>query len=259
MLLNKNKETCIFINSCDKTHDVARYFIKSFHKFIKNDYLDVFIGVNKKVHDKEYSFLNYIYAPKSNWKIETTLQLDELKNKYGYQNVIHILDDFIFCDYSDLDDLIEIIKLFKQKKIKYLCLKKVKECFAVNILSSIRSKDKISKIRENYPYYTSLQISLWDIEYFKKNIECCKSIWNFERLQLLKNHYNVSKDLFHYNHVVEKGEWNYGTLRYIEKYVSHFNPGNRQFRKSFLGSQIFYLQKISFFIFGFLIMRIRKN
>ena len=26
----KDNETCIFINSCDKTHDVAEYFLKSF-------------------------------------------------------------------------------------------------------------------------------------------------------------------------------------------------------------------------------------
>ena len=44
----KDNETCIFINSCDKTHDVAEYFLKSFDKFITNNYYEIFIGINKK-------------------------------------------------------------------------------------------------------------------------------------------------------------------------------------------------------------------
>ena len=54
----------------------------------------------------------------------------------------------------------------------------------------------INKIRENYPYYSSLQISLWDIDYFIKNISNCKSIWHFERQQLTKNHYHIKKIFF---------------------------------------------------------------
>ena len=52
----------------------------------------------------------------------------------------------------------------------------MKECFVVNILSSIRSKKKFLRL-EKIIITTPLQISLWDIDYFIKNIECCKSIW----------------------------------------------------------------------------------
>ncbi len=257
MTKNKYSETCIFINSCDKTHDVAEYFLKSFNKFIINNYYEIFIGINKKEHNKKYNFLNYIYAPCSNWQIETLYQLNFLKKK-GFKNVIHILDDFIFNKETNLDDLKHFLKYFKNEKIHYLCLKKMEECIFVSILNNFKFK-KINKIRENYPYYSSLQISLWDIDYFIKNIENCKSIWNFERQQLTKNHYHVKKNFFHYKHIVEKGEWDYHTSNYIEKYLDSFKAGTRPFRKSFLGREIFILKKISFNLFGFLIMRIRGN
>ena len=259
MSLNNKNKVCIFINSCDKTHDVAIYFLKSFEKYIKNNHFEVFIGINEKKHDEKYKSLNYVFAKKSNWKEETIYQLNQLKKKYGYEKIIHILDDFIFCDHSNLKDISSIIKYYNLKKLKYLCLKKLDECFIVNILNKLRSKNLIYKIRDDYPYYTSLQISLWDIDYFIKNIENCKSIWNFERQQLTKNHYHVKKNIFHYKHIVEKGEWDYHTSNYIEKYLDSFKAGSRPFRKSFLGREIFILKKISFNLFGFLIMRIRGN
>lgn len=259
MSLNNKNKVCIFINSCDKTHDVAIYFLKSFEKYIKNDHFEVFIGINEKKHDEKYKSLNYVFAKKSNWKEETIYQLNQLKKKYGYEKIIHILDDFIFCDYSNLKDISSIIKYYNLKKLKYLCLKKLDECFIVNILNKLRSKNLIYKIRDDYPYYTSLQISLWDINYLLENIHKCKSIWDFERQQLTKFHHYLNYNFFHYKHVVEKGQWNYGSSNYIEKYVDNFIPGDRMFRKSLFGYQVFYIKKISFFIFGFLIMRIKGN
>ena len=79
MLLNLNKETCIFINSCDKTFDVAEYFLKSFQKYIENNNLKIFMGINDKKHLKKYNFINYISSPKSNWKYETLFQLNIIK------------------------------------------------------------------------------------------------------------------------------------------------------------------------------------
>ena len=259
MFLNKNRDTCIFINSCDKTHDVAKYFLKAYTKYIKNDQLDVFIGVNKRKHHKNYKFLNYIFTPKSNWKLETLFQLNILKRQYGYKKVIHILDDFIFSNHSNIRDLKNTLSYFETNNLKYLCLKNMNECGLFTLINSFMLRSDINKVRHSYPYYTSLQISLWDIKYFIKNIENCETIWNFERQQISKNHYHLKYNFFHYKHVVEKGEWDYGSSNYINRYVGKFFPGDRPFRKSFFGYQIFYIKKFSFFLFGFLLMRIRGN
>lgn len=259
MLLNLNKETCIFINSCDKTFDVAEYFLKSFQKYIENNNLKIFMGINDKKHSKKYSFINYISSPKSNWKYETIFQLNIIKKKYNFKNVILILDDFIFHEKTDMYNVYSLINEFEIKKIPYLCLKKMDESLLIHLVNLFKEKKTINKIRNNYPYYTSLQIALWNIDYLLSNVKQSKSIWHFERQQLSKNHYHVSDNLFHYIHIVEKGEWNYGTKRYVEKFVCEFDPGHRKFRGSFFGEIIFNLKKFSFLIFGFMIMRIRKN
>ena len=77
------------------------------------------------------------------------------------------------------------------------------ECGLFTLINSFMLRSDINKVRHSYPYYTSLQISLWDIKYFIKNIENCETIWNFERQQISKNHYHLKYNFFH---VVEKGE-----------------------------------------------------
>ena len=114
-----------------------------------------------------------------------------------------------------MQDIYPLLKEFDLKNIKYLCLKKMDESLLIKLLNSFKEKSAINKIRNNYPYYTSLQIALWNIDYLILNIEKCSSIWNFERQQLSKSHYQVRDNIFHYIHIVEKGEWNYGTKRYI--------------------------------------------
>ena len=42
-------------------------------------------------------------------------------------------------------------------------------------------------------------------------------------MKISNNHYQVRTNLFHYKHVVEKGEWNYGSSKYIEKYLTRFS------------------------------------
>ena len=158
-----------------------------------------------------------------------------------------------------MHNVYSLINEFEIKKIPYLCLKKMDESLLIHLLNLLKEKKIINKIRYNYPYYTSLQIALWNIDYLLSNIEQSKSIWHFERQQLSKEHYQVRNNLFHYTHIVEKGEWNYGTKRYVEKFLCKFEPGQRKFRGSFFGEIFFYFRKISFLIFGFLILRIRKN
>ena len=122
MRLNNN--TCIFINSCDKTHDIAKYFLFSFKKYIKKNNFKIFIGINEKEHSKEYDFINYVKSPKTNWKYETLFQLNILKKKYKFKNVILILDDFIFNEKTNMQDIYPLLKEFDLKRFKYLCQKK---------------------------------------------------------------------------------------------------------------------------------------
>ena len=48
MSLDKVNETCIFINSCDNTHDVAEYFLRSLKNILEIIYLIYLLELIKK-------------------------------------------------------------------------------------------------------------------------------------------------------------------------------------------------------------------
>ena len=249
--------TCFFINSSDNTSDVASIFLKSYTKYVKNNPLKIFMGINKKRHNN-YNFINYLQANKSNWKDETLYQLNILKNKYKIKNVILTLDDFIFNKEKNCSEINELIKLFDNKKLKYLSLKKLDESKFTDLKNLFRKKKSINKLRYSYPYYSSLQISLWDIDYLIDNIMSCTSIWNFELLKSSNNHHDVNEDYFSYKHIVEKGEWNYYTPLYVRKYIGEFKPGSRKVKKDLFGFFIYNIRIISFYVFGFSILKLKN-
>ena len=251
-------KTCFFINSSDKTHDIATLFLKGFSKYIINNPLQVYMGVNQKRH-KKYKFIHYIEADKTNWRNETLDQLNILKNNFNIKNVILVLDDFILNKEKDCSEINVLLEIFNNKKLKYLSLKRLNESKIINFIESFKKKDIINKLRYSYPYYSSLQIAVWDIDYLIDNIKYSSSIWNFEHLKRSNNHYQVKDDYFSYRHIVEKGDWNYYTPSYVRKYIGDFNPGNRKVKKNFIGFIIFNIKIISFFVFGFLISNLKKK
>ena len=249
--------TCFFINSSDNTSDVASIFLKSYTKYVKNNPLKIFMGINKKRHNN-YNFINYLHANKSNWKNETLYQLNILKNKYKIKNVILILDDFIFNKEKNCSEINELLKLFDNEKLKYLSLKKLDESKFTDLKNFFHTKKSINKLRFSYPYYSSLQISLWDIDYLINNIKSCTSIWNFEILKNSNNHHHVNDDYFSYKHIVEKGEWNYYTPLYVRKYIGEFKPGSRKVKSDLFGFLVYNIRIIFFYVFGFSILRLKK-
>lgn len=251
-------KTCIFINSCDKTHDVAKIYLKGHSKYIQNNSYKTFIGINKLKHDKKYDFLNYVSCKASDWKNETISQLSILKNEYKYTNVILVLDDFIFNKKIDCTNLNFFLDQFKKKSLKYLSLKNHNESFLISLINKFYLKNKINKLRNNYPYYSSLQIAIWDIDYLINNIKISRSIWDFETLKNSDNHYHVKYNYFSYQHIVEKGEWNYYSPIYVRRYIGDFNPGKRKVKKDLFGFLIFNIRFVCFFLFGFSLSRIRK-
>ena len=66
------------------------------------------------------------------------------------------------------------------------------------------------EIPSSHPYYSSLQVALWNIDYLIKRANSCSDIWNFEKKIISdEKHFSVKKNLMNYRHVVEKGKWDY--------------------------------------------------
>jgi len=252
--------TAIFIMSCDKTRDVLNHFVLSFNKYWVNQTLPIYLATNDLGELENFKNSSLISASKSNWKLETLSQLNSIKyNNPDISHLLVMLDDFILNDYVNNEMLFNLISFVETKKIHYLRLKRLEDSFFYKLAQGIKlynldSGEKIFKIRKSHPYYSSLQISLWDIDYLISILNNIENIWDFELQQKPNSvHYSVLKNLFSYRHVVEKGKWESYAKKYCIKYIGYFNQGNREIHKSNLVKEfVDVIKKIKFFLFGYL-------
>ena len=259
------KKTAIFLNTCDKNQDVCEYFLTAFDRYWKDNQLIKIAGTNKlDINLKKHGF--YIVSSKpTNWKQETISQLKEVKCKFpDISYVLLFLDDFILNKKVDNERILEILNNLNNEK--YIRLKVVEEGLFMKI-NNFFSKRKLWRnskgieIRDSHPYYSSLQVAIWDIDYLIFCVENSMSIWDFETPKPYHSkHYAVTKNYFSYRHIVEKGEWDVGVENYCKKYVDFFNRGNRpQKKRKLIDSIILSIKNILFKLFGYMFMKIRKR
>ena len=252
--------TAIFIMSCDNTRDILNHFIKGFNLYWKNNKLQIYLGCNQSEHRLNFSHTILLSTPKFNWKEETLNQLFQIKkHNNDIKHLLIILDDFIFNKHVNNSALLELIKYVENENIKYLRLKKLEDSFIYKLLQyfntiKICKNIKIFKIRNSHPYYSSLQIAIWDIDYLISIINSIDNIWEFELQHKSPNsHYSVMQNIFYYKHVVEKGKWESYAKSYCKKNINYFIKGNREVHKiTFQDKFIKTLKRIKFFFFGYL-------
>ena len=246
--------------SCDYTHDIMAHLLSSFDKYWKDNELDIFIGSNYNTIDppkKNYFIVN---SNKGNWKTESIEQINIIKNTNpNISHVILFLDDFILKKNVNTLRLNNVLNHVQSRDIKYLRLKKLEDSLLINFLNIFKKKlnidnEKIFKIRKSHPYYSSLQVAIWDINYLLETIIKSENIWNFEnRYNKETDHYSVSRNIFDYKHLVEKGNWEFYARNYCIKYIGYFNKGNRNLNTNSLKNKLkLIMKRIKFLIFGYI-------
>ena len=260
------KKIAIFIMSCDKTADVARIFVDAFSKHWPNCPYEIYMGVNQNTtHLKTISAIP-VFSPNSNWREETKNQL-ELITRIA-PNVSHLmvfLDDFILKSTVDNSVVGKVTDHALNAAYNYLGLKELELSYisrAINLIKSKKLDDCLRVINTplSHPYYSSLQVAIWDIDHLLSVLESCTSIWDFEKIKDQSFfHKNISESIIDYEHIVEKGKWNLAAQKICLKSVGNFNSGSREFfkveKKHILKIR---LSKILFPIFGYSFYRIRR-
>ena len=248
-----NKDVGVFVISCDQTSDVLHHFLLAYKKFnlLKNS---VFIGSNGNKVYKKLKYSKPIISKKSDWRTETLDQIKKIKKKYKKKKIILFLDDFIL-ESVDKNRFYNAIEFSLKKNIKYLTLREQKLSLIEKLFMGIKYKSEIFKISKKYPYYTSLQVTIWDIDYL---IDCLKNninIWEFERLKSKYNHYAVKNTVIKYRHVVEKGKWIFYAKNYCKKNCDKFIEGKRKTNLSLNFIINFYVSRLLIKLFGRIILR----
>ena len=252
--------TAIFIMSCDKTRDVLLHFIKGFNIYWGDNSLPIFLGTNDELLPDDFNNVTLLSVPKSSWKQETIEQISLLKKiNPSITHVLVMLDDFILNSKVDNPILLNLINSCELESLKYVRLKRIEEGFIRTILYLFftphkNTLPKIFKIRKSHPYYSSLQIALWDINYLNSCVHKAENIWHFELQKTSEfDHFSVINNIFNYRHIVEKGKWEPYSYKYCLKYINYFNENNREFNPSKIENKIVNcIKRIKFLFFGYL-------
>ena len=256
----------ILICTNPKNIDVLNHMLTSLNKSTKPNYIEVFISKIKLGEFSNIKF-NFIDTYSSNWKDETLYQLEYIKTKHvDTKNILIILDDFLFYKNINWEKIHEFNEQMIINDMKHLMLKPIDDSILNKIYSASQSRYLVGeyfyhKIRKNHPYYYSLQICIWDINYLIASINSCKNIWDFETQQnRVDKHYCIKQDFIFYKHIVEKGKWTFYAQKYCNKNIGFFLPGTRGFGQYKLSEIIlFKLRKYLIFpIFGYSILKMKQ-
>lgn len=246
--------------SCDKTSDVLTHMLIGFNKYWDDNQFNVFVGVNENDLKLNSNKIKTIKSKINNWKSESLEQINHiLEINPELTHVILFLDDFILNKKVDNNALNQICKNVISSNTKYLRLKKIEESLFMNFINKFRKKTTISgksifKIRKSHPYYSSLQVAIWDINHLIETIKNSKNIWDFENIVYSSvDHFSVSDNIFNYRHVVEKGNWEFYAENFCNKYLNYFQKGNRKMNSNTLFNKIkLKLKRFKFLIFGYI-------
>lgn len=240
--------------SCDHTHDVLIHLQKSFDKFWPDCPFDIYIGSNTKMLDSKYI---YIDVKQNGWKLETLDQISKIQSfDITITHLIVFLDDFILKSKVYNTKLNNIINFIFKNKIKYIRLKKIEEPILRLIYNKILffgNKLPYHKIRKTHPYYSSLQVAIWEIDYLKKSVRDCDNIWKFEEVVSSNEHYTVKNNIFQYRHIVEKGLWEFYAKDFCIKHIEYFNESNRNWQSKTLSRKLYYFfKRVKFLTLGYI-------
>jgi len=216
------------ILSFGKNNDLFKPVIKNLFKNGDMSLFDVYwltTNNNKaKIQTEDYP-VNILCVDNADWKREITAQLQELSNVINGNYFILMLDDFIFHKPFNSRQIYQMAKEAEKRQLNYVRLKKEeKSIFNLVLKLYTASFDNFKTINKSHPYYSSLQLSVWDLQYIETIIERSKNIWDFETIKTDYRHYLCDLRL-PYSHILERGELFPWAIKYIgsedfERYLS---------------------------------------
>jgi len=249
-------DTCIFVSSSDNTYDVFSLVSRSVAEKWPSEVFDFYVGLNEKIAKAPF---HTVSAPVSGWRTELGYQINALPEKFRY--IILILDDFFFYERVEPDELARLMDMVRGRHIHYLRLKPLERSGLGKVLVFLRNlrknSDGIIRLDDDEPYYSSLQVAIWDRAYLAKMLNQSGSIWEFEHNMISgSKHYATTRKLLRYDHLVEKGRW----FKHAPETLDFRDPESferRGFEQSLLKHSRIY-NRIKFFLFGYVFFRLRR-
>lgn len=198
-------EVAILICSSDSRIDIFQRLFPSVLKFWANCPYRIYVGLNSDLQMP--AGVSTLIAPKSTWRTESLEQVRQLSESH----LLVILDDFLFEAPVNQTRLSMLVAEAVSKDLPYLRLLPLGLPLFARLLTYFRRQDEknLESIRQSRPFHSSLQIAIWNRQYFIDMLMQKGSIWDFEhQVRPGFRHYAVTGDPpIVYRHLVEKGRW----------------------------------------------------
>jgi hypothetical protein len=216
----------VVICSSDNRLDILERVLPSLLKFWPDCPYTIYVGLNS--NREVATNIKTLLARPSEWRRECLEQVAQISETH----VIVILDDFLFQRPVDQQRMAELIDATLRSNISYLRLMPFGKPLLKQLFGMIRRRSQtgIQVINEDRPFYSGLQIALWDKRHFMSLLELEGSIWDFEHQKVHGvAHYIVTgTPPIHYTHLVEKGRWLPYALLLLSRAGFPTNLGARQ-------------------------------
>jgi hypothetical protein len=199
------RDVCVFICSSDSRRDILERVVPSLLKFWPDCPYPIYAGLNS--NPRLWPAITSLAASTSEWRHECLEQLSQIAETH----VIVVLDDFLFQRPVDQSRVSSLVSLVLDSDIAYLRLLPLGKSLAQRLIGPTRNKlsDGIESIHERRPFYSSLQIAIWEKSHLISMLGKQGSIWDFEHYSRPGVPHFAIKDSppIIYRHLVEKGRW----------------------------------------------------
>jgi len=232
----------IFISTSENTVDVFDCLVNNMSKAFSAIPCQKFYGISTETTMNAKKCFTPICSQRiSSWKDELLDQLRLLPDDIDF--ILLSLDDFYFFKRVNLNELSTVYCEMVEEGYDYLRLK-YDNYSLFGRVEYLNSSLSIKKIPVSFKYISSLQVSIWNVEYLIAALENFKgSIWDFENDYFGGKHGVVSTSIVNTTHLVEKGKW----FSFAQLLIK---TSNRQ-SHSWGYSLRHFLRKLKFLIFGY--------
>jgi hypothetical protein len=195
----------VFICSTDSRRDVLARVLPSLFKYWPDCPYRIYVGHNTEC--ETYPGVTSLLAKPSGWRRECLDQIAQIPETH----LILLLDDYLLRAPVDQNRVATFIAMTVGANLSYLRLLPLGKSLMHRFVGWTRHRAAvdIQAIKEKRPFFSSLQIAVWDKAHFASLLEVQGSIWDFEhQCKAGISHYAITgSPPIAYSHLVEKGRW----------------------------------------------------
>jgi hypothetical protein len=211
------KDIKIIIPSCDKYMHIVEGLMYTLTKYFNVDNKIILLGYStpkfKLFNNWEFVSLGVDSGP-NNWSNDLFKYFNTFKDEY----FINMIEDTLMTRPANINKIKTVFDyILKNKEVKKVFLhgsltnRSNSKMLRGTLLTPIKElNNEFYDVNQTSNYRTSLQSSIWNVEYFLKTLKPNQTPWDFEN-QHIKNDgvrilTTINNDPFMFSHVYVKGE-----------------------------------------------------